>query len=116
MGPRIREDNEGKGSEIPRLRFASLGMACAGERGGMMGESGNGGWNPDPVGLGGRAVREPPLRERMLSGTGFTPIPRLHEGRLFAGITDREGWVPVCARTTRGRAARFLGSASLRSE
>ena len=34
------------------------------------------------VGLGGRAVREPPLRERMLSGTGFTPIPRLHEGRL----------------------------------
>ena len=30
----------------------------------------------------GRAVREPPLRERMLSGTGFTPIPRLHEGRL----------------------------------
>ena len=66
----------------------------------MMGESGNGGWIPDPVfegqalrgknggrdgitvGLGGRAVREPPLRERMLSGTGFTPIPRLHEGRL----------------------------------
>ena len=30
MGPRIREDNEGKGSEIPRLRFASLGMTCGG--------------------------------------------------------------------------------------
>ena len=30
MGPRMREDNEGKGSEIPRLRFASLGMTCGG--------------------------------------------------------------------------------------
>ena len=30
MGPRMREDNEGKGSEIPRLRFAALGMTCGG--------------------------------------------------------------------------------------
>ena len=28
MGPRIREDNEGKGNKIPRLRFAALGMTC----------------------------------------------------------------------------------------
>ena len=43
---------------------------------------GKNGGRDGAVGLGGRAVREPPLRERMLSGTGFTPIPRLHEGRL----------------------------------
>ena len=29
-----------------------------------------------------RTVRESPLRERMMLGTGFTPIPRFHEGRL----------------------------------
>ena len=31
-----------------------------------------------------RTVPEPPLRvwERMMLGTGFTPIPRFHEGRL----------------------------------
>ena len=28
MGPRIREDNEGKGNKIPRLRCAALGMTC----------------------------------------------------------------------------------------
>ena len=36
MGPRIREDNEGKGNKIPRLRFAALGMTCGpGRRRGM---------------------------------------------------------------------------------
>ena len=36
MGPRIREDNEGKGNNIPRLRFAVLGMTCGpGRRRGM---------------------------------------------------------------------------------
>ena len=33
-------------------------------------------------GRGGRLAREPLLRGRMMLGTGFTPIPRLHEGRL----------------------------------
>ena len=49
---------------------------------------------------------------------GWVPGPRLHEGRLFAGTT--EGGMgprpPYDARTTRGRATRFLGSASLHSE
>ncbi len=30
----------------------------------------------------GKGDREPVLRVKVLSDTGFTPIPRLHEGRL----------------------------------
>ncbi len=37
---------------------------------------------------GGRAVREPPLREIEILRGG---PPRLHEGRLSAGITEGEG-------------------------
>ena len=75
MGPRIREDNEGKGNKIPRLRFAALGMTCG------------------------------PGRRR-----GMDSRLRLHEGRLYAGITGvgartgggGRGWVPASARTTDG--------------
>ena len=66
MGGRV-----GMGDGFPTPCFG--GRLCGGKRIGRDGIT---------VGLGGRAVREPPLRERMLSGTGFTPIPRLHEGRL----------------------------------
>ena len=54
-------------------------------------EGGNGVQGGDGGGMGpriredrgrGRAVREPQLGGRMLSGTGFTSIPRLHEDRL----------------------------------
>ena len=50
------------GSEILRLRFAALGMTCRG--------------------VGGRAVREPPLPDDSES--------------------ERRGWVPACARTRGG--------------
>ena len=56
MGPRIREDNgSGMGSRIR--------------------EDNGSGWGD------GRFANRPYGR-RILSGTGFTPIPRLHEGRL----------------------------------
>ena len=55
---------------------------------------------------------------------GMGPCPRLHGGRLFAGTTEggmgsrrpSSRGQALDARTTRGRATRFLGSASLRSE
>ena len=47
-----------------------------------MSESGDGFPPPREQREGGRLAREPLLRGRMMLGTGFTPIPRLHEGRL----------------------------------
>ena len=126
MGPRIREDNEekgncrnggmsGKGEEGGRARMrdssAALGMICGrwGKRTGMGSRPRFHGWQVLRGNNGGR--------------DGFpSPFSRV------AGASReqrREGWVPVPpssrgqdldARTTRGRAARFLGSVALRSE
>ena len=52
MGPRIREDKEGKGDKISRLRCAVLGMICVrwGKRMGMDSRRGgnNGGRDGSP--------------------------------------------------------------------
>ena len=55
MGPRMREDTDYEwGGVSPVLLGLIMALLCLGERG--------------------RAVREPPLRGRISSGTGFTPI------------------------------------------
>ena len=56
MGPRMREDN-GRGG---RGTTEGVGPRIREDKEG----------------------RKPPIRGRMLLGTGVTPIPRLHEGRL----------------------------------
>ena len=56
------------GNEIPRLRFAALGMTCGGALVGMT--CGGGGWVP---------------------ASARTTVGCLHEGRLFAGRTEGRG-------------------------
>ena len=80
MGPRIREDNEGKGNKIPRLRCAALGMTC---------------------GLG-RMSAGMDSRPRFHGG-------RLSAGATEVGARGHvggggRGWVPACARTREGEA------------
>ena len=57
-----------------------------------------------------RTVREPPLRERMMLGTGFTPIPRLYGGGRFAGKRE---W---CAGITVGLGGRVVREPPLREK
>ena len=87
MGPRIREDNGwGVGS---RFRLHGGGLS-AGEGGWVPASARTtGGWVPayarttgGGLGQGDGGFANRPYGRRILSGTGFTPIPRLHEGRL----------------------------------
>ena len=122
MGPRMREDNVGEGERGSRHPRVSTGAGSWGERErftpiprlheGRKGEgicaaeraifivmtSGEGGMGPrmreDNEGKGSGS------QLGMICGNGF-PTP-CFGGGLCAGITDREGWVPACARTTGG--------------
>ena len=72
MGPRIREDNGvggmGGWGWVPAPAFAGAGSRRE-----------DNGWG---LGQGDGRFANRPYGRRILSGTGFTPIPRLHEGRL----------------------------------
>ena len=107
MGPRIREDNEGKGNKIPRLRCAVLGMTCG------LGRMSDGFPPPFSRGAG-------PAREQRREGRGKRGLKAgMTCGARALGMLDsrpvftregslreqrREGWVPACARTREGEA------------
>ena len=86
MGPRIREDTGG--GWVPASVFARARSPCGGTgMGPRMREGVEGVGLPHVRGHGGLRQGDGrfanrPYGRRILSGTGFTPIPRLHEGRL----------------------------------
>ena len=74
MGPRIREDTRAWGGfPLP----SSRGWDLCGRGDGSPHTRGHPG-----LGQGDGRFPNRPYGRRILSGTGFTPIPRLHEGRL----------------------------------
>ena len=66
--------------EFIAIRRVYMGLWGQGSRG--RGISAIGGWQWRRGLVSNEGGREPSLQERMFSGTGFTPIPRLHGGRL----------------------------------
>ena len=98
MGPRIREDNGWGMDSRFRLCEGTLSVggrgwvpASARTTGGGAFVFGGRIWVPAPrlrrednggLGQGDGRFANRPYGRRILSGTGFTPIPRLHEGRL----------------------------------
>ena len=83
MGPRIREDNGWGRDGFPPP--SSLGQALRGNNGSGCENDGLGA----RMGGGGRGWV--PASARTTDGEGMDSRPRLHEGRLYAGKTDREG-------------------------